>query len=197
MHYYKDLREYLTTLETNGKLLRIKREINKDTELHPFARLQFRGLPEAERKAFLFENLMDSRGRTYTSPVAICTLAGSTDIYALGMMCKPGEIVDKWTRAQMQPLQPTLISEGPIHEEVHRGAGLLAHGALDEFPIPISTPGFDISPYFTSPYWVTKDPETGVRNVGTYRVQVKSPTRCGQQCDQFAAALYPDHPEGF
>ena len=33
MAYYKDLREYFKALEVNNKLVRIKREINKDTEL--------------------------------------------------------------------------------------------------------------------------------------------------------------------
>ena len=31
MAYYKDLREHLKALEEQGKLTRIKREINKDT----------------------------------------------------------------------------------------------------------------------------------------------------------------------
>jgi len=46
-------------------------------------RWQFRGLPEAQRKAFLFENVRDSRGRTYAMPVVVGALAGSEDIYAL------------------------------------------------------------------------------------------------------------------
>ena len=71
MAYYKDLREHLRALEDRGKLVRIKREINKDTQLHPLVRLQFRGLPEKERKAFLFENPVDSRGRKYHSDVAV------------------------------------------------------------------------------------------------------------------------------
>ncbi|MFH0914499.1 MAG: UbiD family decarboxylase, partial [Chloroflexota bacterium] len=49
----------------------------------------------------------------------------------------------------------------------------------DEFPVPISTPGYDPAPYFTASCWVTKDPDTGIRNVGVYRAQVKSPTRTG------------------
>ncbi|HLC26721.1 MAG TPA: UbiD family decarboxylase, partial [bacterium] len=57
MAYFKDLREYLTALEGIGKLRRIAREIDKDTELHPVVRWQFRGLPEAERFGFLFENV--------------------------------------------------------------------------------------------------------------------------------------------
>ena len=54
--YYHDFREHLGALEERGKLLRIKREINKDTELMPLVRWQFRGLDERERKAFLFES---------------------------------------------------------------------------------------------------------------------------------------------
>ena len=65
MKYYSDLREYISVLETKGKLVRIKREINKDTELHPLVRWQFRGLPEKDRKAFLFENVTDVKGKKY------------------------------------------------------------------------------------------------------------------------------------
>ena len=39
--------------------------------------------------------------------------------------------------------------------------------------------GEDPGPFFTSPYLITKDPETGVRNVGTYRMQIKGPNKTG------------------
>ena len=58
MAYYKDLREYMNALEEKGKLLRISKPINKDTQLHPLVRLQFRGLPEEERKVFYFDNII-------------------------------------------------------------------------------------------------------------------------------------------
>jgi 4-hydroxy-3-polyprenylbenzoate decarboxylase len=54
MAYYRDLQQYIKVLEQNDKLVRMKQEINKDTELHPLVRWQFRGLEEAQRKAFLF-----------------------------------------------------------------------------------------------------------------------------------------------
>ena len=41
--YYKDFREHLNALEKRGKLVRISRDINKDTELMPLVRWQFRG----------------------------------------------------------------------------------------------------------------------------------------------------------
>ena len=79
MAYYRDVREYLKALEDHGKLVRIGRPINKDTEMHPLVRLQYRGLPEEERKAFLFENVVDVNGRKYEMPVAIACYAGTTD----------------------------------------------------------------------------------------------------------------------
>ena len=63
--YYRDLREHLTVLEELGKLVRVKREINKDTELMPLVRWQFRGLDECQRKAFIFENVVDAKGKKY------------------------------------------------------------------------------------------------------------------------------------
>lgn len=68
MAYYKDVREYLQALENNDKLVRIKQPINKDTELDPLVRLQYRGLSEADRRAFLFEKVVDLKGRSPISP---------------------------------------------------------------------------------------------------------------------------------
>lgn len=179
MGYYKDMRDHLEALEKRGKLIRIDTEINKDTEMHPLMRLQFRGLREEERKAFLFEKVTDNRGRKYDIPVACCMLGASKEIYGIGLMCGPEDIAVKWTQAQLNPIKPVLVQSGPVQEVIHLGAGLMDHGALDEFPIPISTPGYDPAPFMTSPYLVTRDPDTGVSNIGTYRVHIKSPTRCG------------------
>ncbi len=179
MAYYKDLREFVSALETNHRLVRIKREINKDTEAIPLVRCQFRGLPEEDRKAFLFENVVDVRGKIYNIPLLVASHAASKQVYALGMKCEPEEINDKWMHAQLCPIEPTLVRTGPVQDEVHAGDNLLEHGGLEEFPIPISTPGFDNAPYITSACWVTKDPDTGIRNVGTYRAMVKSKSRTG------------------
>jgi len=40
---YEDLREFIAVLEEHGKLFRVKRPINKDTELHPLVRGQYSG----------------------------------------------------------------------------------------------------------------------------------------------------------
>ncbi len=179
MAYYRDLREQLEALDRAGLLVRIDELINKDTELMPLVRWQFRGLPEEERRAFLFTNVTDVKGRKYDIPVAVGCLAASRAIYALGLQCKPEEIVERWTKAEANPIPPVIVERGPVHEEIHVNSSLTEKGGLGEFPIPISTPGFDCAPYTTASHWFTKDPETGKINIGNYRGQVKSPTRTG------------------
>jgi UbiD family decarboxylase len=184
MDYYKDLRGYIKALEKSRNLVRVGREINKDTELMPLVRWQYRGLPEEGRKAFLFENVSDAKGRKYKIPVITACYAGTRKIYALGMNCAPDKIMETWSAAQDRPIEPLLVQKGPVHEEVHAGKKLLEHGGLGEFPVPISTPGFDNGPYLTAPFWISRDPETGVPNIGTYRTMIKSPTRVGIFCQQ-------------
>jgi UbiD family decarboxylase len=177
--YYRDFRAHLKALEERGKLYRVTREINKDTELMPLVRWQFRGLEEPERKAFLFENVTDSKGRRYTMPVTVGTLAATTEIYAIGMMCRPDQIHERWARAQLNPMAPVTVTAAPAQEVIWQGADLLAGHGLDMIPVPISTPGFDNAPYLTSANWITKDIDTGIYNIGNYRSQIKSPNRAG------------------
>ena len=177
---YPDLRTFIQRLDDEGLLLRVRRQINKDTELHPLVRWQYRGLKEPARKAFLFENVADSNGRSYPGrSVLVGGLSGSQAIYCLGLQCSPEEIPDRWSYAMDNPIAPVIVPTGPVHEEIHEGADLLEHGGFNEFPVPISTPGFDNGAYLTAGTWITKDPETGERNMGIYRGLVKGDDRSG------------------
>ncbi|MBI4295564.1 MAG: UbiD family decarboxylase [Chloroflexi bacterium] len=182
MAYYKDLREHIRALEEHNKLVRIKRQVNKDTELMPIVRWQFRGLPETERKAFLFENIIDANGNKYDIPVLVASHAASRDVYAIALKCKPDEIAQKLDDGRRRPIEPRIVDSGPAQEVVHIGDKLLEHGGLTEFPVPISTPGFDNAPYLSAANWISKDPDTGKRNVGNYRGMIKSNTRSGIMC---------------
>jgi UbiD family decarboxylase len=178
--YYADLREYLDVLEERGKLLRIRRPINKDTELNPLVRLQFRGLPESQRRAFFFEKIVDSAGRQFDMPLVVGCMAGTREIYALGMqVADPGQINQRWVEAQRNPVPPVRVESGPVHEHVYTGADLERIGGIGILPVPISTPGFDNAPYTSASHWVSRDPETGIYNLGNYRGQIKAPLRIG------------------
>jgi len=176
-----DFQSHLTLLESKGLLIRIDRPINKDTELHPLVRCQFLGgIPEEERRAFLFTNVVDSNGRRYDIPVVVGALAASPKIYAVGMGCAVEEIGDSWMRAIANPIAPILVNSAPCQEIVIRGDDLRRPGGgLANLPVPISTPGFDSAPYLTATLCITRDPETGIRNMGTYRGALKATDRLG------------------
>jgi 4-hydroxy-3-polyprenylbenzoate decarboxylase len=178
---YADLHEHLAALKKAGLLITVERPINKDTEMHPLVRWQFRGgIAERDRKAFLFTNVIDSKGRRYDIPVVVGALAASREIYRLGMGCDLEKINETWSRALANPVEPRVVKDAPCQEIVIEGNELDKPGrGLDSLPIPISTPGWDIAPFTTLSQYITKDPDNGIQNMGIYRGQVKAPRRLG------------------
>jgi 4-hydroxy-3-polyprenylbenzoate decarboxylase len=66
---------------------------------------------------------------------------------------------------RLSDLMPKTVKDAPCQEVVAE------KGGLDELPILKTWPD-DGGPFITLPLVFTKDPETGMRNVGTYRMQV-------------------------
>ena len=63
-----------------------------------------------------------------------------------------------------------MVENAPCQEIVSRATRSRGRGhGLESLPIPISTPGFDAAPYLTATCVITRDPDTGVQNMGTYR----------------------------
>jgi 4-hydroxy-3-polyprenylbenzoate decarboxylase len=176
---YRDLQEHMQALDAAGLLVTVDREIDKDRHMHALVRWQFRGgIPEAERKAFLFTNIVDAKGRKFDMPVLIGGLAANPAIYCIGMGVPREEIGPVWDRAIGNPIPPRVVETAPCHEVVVKGDTLTGEGnGMDALPIPISTPGFDAAPYLTMTCCITRDPETGTQNMGTYRAGLKAPDR--------------------
>ena len=176
---YADLQEHVAALDAAGLLHRIDAPVNKDTEMHALVRWQYRGgIPESGRKAFLFTNVTDSNGRHYDMPVIVGALAGSREIYRIGLGVARDQIGAIWQKALENPIPPVVVTNAPCQEVVIEGDDLIGVGkGLDALPVPISTPGFDSAPYITAGNFVTRDPENGIQNLGTYRAGLKSPNR--------------------
>ncbi len=176
---YPDLHEHLQELDRQGLLLTIDRPIDKDAEMHPLVRWQYvGGIAEHERKAFLFTNVVDGLGRKYKFPVVVGAFAGNRAIYGVGMRAPIEEIQARWDHAIAHPVAPRIVENAPCQEVVIEGAGLQGDGnGLDSLPIPVSTPGFDSAPTLTATNVITKDPETGIQNQGTYRAALKATDR--------------------
>ena len=176
---YRDLHDHLDALRGAGLLVEVDRPIDKDSQLHPLVRWQFvGGIDEPQRKAFLFTNIVDGLGRKYDMPVVVGAIAANREIYSIGMQAPVDQIQAKWDHAIANPIAPRVVTEAPCHEVIHEGRDLIGEGkGLDMLPIPVSTPGFDSAPTLTATNVVTRDPVTGVQNMGTYRAALKASDR--------------------
>ena len=177
---FKDLREYIRFLESKGDLRRISTPVSHELEITEIADRVIRsGGP-----ALLFENVTG-----YDCPVLI-NLYGSHQrtAWALGvesmddLVCRiegllnlmhgpPKGLMNKLrTLGQVVQLgsnQPKTVNNAPCQEVVIQGDDV----DLYKFPVLKSWP-LDGGPFVTLPLVITRDPETGVQNYGTYRMQV-------------------------
>ena len=174
--YYTDLRNFLEALDQRGKLYRWSRPVDKDSELMPLMRLQYRGRADEARQAFLFENVTDAKAGRYDMKVLTGMYGSSRSIIGLGMGCEdPQGIYEKWRHAVTRPIAPVVVERGKVQEEVHTGAELEKIG-LTMLPAPVEEPGFSGAIRVTGPF-ITKDAETGMRNVGMYSGHFYGPDR--------------------
>ena len=98
---YPDLHDHLGQLEREGLLIRVKEPVDKDQEMHPLVRWQFRGgIKEKDRKAFLFEQPVDAKGKQYDIPVAIGILAANRRIYGIGLGTDPTKVNQLWAAGE-------------------------------------------------------------------------------------------------
>jgi len=167
---YRDLRDYLRALETRGRLHRIKQEVDPAWEVAAVMRRVFQRIPPARRPAVLFE-----RVRGHDMPVVAGALGASPEVYALALETTVDRIADVWAHAQANPVPPVLVASGPVKETILTGDRVDA----TRLPLCVWTRGQDPAPYVTGPCVISRDPETGERNMGTYRMMLKGPRRFG------------------
>ena len=105
--------------------------------MHPLVRWQFRGgIEEKDRKAFLFNNIVDSKGRQYDIPVAVGAIATNPEIYRIGMnVARIEDIGPAWEHAIANPVAPRVVEHAPCQEVVITGKDLEGPGrGLESLP---------------------------------------------------------------
>ena len=167
---YSNLQEYLARLEEAGKLHHIQCRVDPAWEVSAVTRHMFERYSWAERTALCFDQVGKSE-----FPLVVGVVGGSPSIYAMALSTTVDQISAVWEKAQREPLEPELVKTGLCKEVISQGADL----DIGILPQAIWTPSRDPGPYITAPLIITKEPETGSRNIGTYRLQVKGPRRLG------------------
>lgn len=167
---YEDLRDYLEELEKRGKLKHVKSQVDITWEVACIARWVFQTVPEKERYGLMFDH-----PKGFTIPIVTGVFGASREIYAIALGTTVENISRKWCEALEKPIPRVEVKTGPVQEVVIEGEDV----DLSKIPVPTWTPGKDSGPYLTAPLVITKDPDTGFQNMGTYRVQIQTRNRTG------------------
>ena len=175
---FNDLSEFIAVLDKERELCRVTESVSPDLEIAAVTDRVSKS--PGGGPALLFE-----QPAGYDIPVAInlfgslkrmCLALGvetldelAREIEELTSPKMPAGLVDALKMlpavGRLRDLVPKTVREAPC-QEVVRG-----DGTLDDLPILKCWPE-DGGRYITFPLVFTKDPETGIRNVGTYRMQV-------------------------
>ena len=178
---YKDLRAFLKKLEELGELAKISTLANPYLEISEITNRVSKG-PTDKNKALLFENIQG-----YQIPVLINTLGSYKRMniaFGVNSFKEIAERIEKFLdkkipdnllgKLGMIPklleaasFPPKIVNNGSCQDVVITNPN---EPMLDKLPIITAWPS-DAAPFITMTVVVTKDPKTGIRNVGMYRLQ--------------------------
>jgi 4-hydroxy-3-polyprenylbenzoate decarboxylase len=169
-----DLRSWIDLLEREGELIEVEAEVDPYLEITEITdRVVKRGGP-----ALLFRNVKGSERplliNQFGTERRMCLAFGEPSLDAVARkleevveMQPPQGLVEKvkglGKLKRLADSLPKTVSRGVCQE-------LVLEPDLDDLPIQHCWPG-DPAPFITLPAVITRDPRTGVRNVGMYRMQ--------------------------
>jgi len=172
-----DLREWIALLEREGELVRVRAEVDPDLEITEITDR----VVKSRGPALLFENVKGSRLplliNQFGTERRMCLAFGverlddvAAKLDEVLELSPPQGLMEKvrklGTLKSIADSAPKSVSKGPCQEIVLEGDAV----DLDALPIMRCWP-HDPAPFITLPAVVTQDRETGVRNVGMYRMQ--------------------------
>ena len=177
---FADLREFIAHLDKHGRLRRVAAPVSRDLEIAAITDRVSKG-PADRNVALLFENV-----EGFSVPVLINAFGAQDRMAAaLGVdrlddlsarvakvleLKMPGSFFDKLRKLgdlfDLAKAAPKRVGSAPCQEVVETDRASLA-----TLPILRCWPG-DAGRYITLPLVFTRDPGSGARNVGMYRLQV-------------------------
>jgi 4-hydroxy-3-polyprenylbenzoate decarboxylase len=203
---YNDLREWIAALESAGELKRIRAEVDPVLEITEIADRVSKGAAKKYGRpggpALLFENVKGANGipvlinqfgseRRMQMALGVDKLDEIADrIRQLLNMKSPEGFLEKLKMlpmlADMGKFFPKVVPTGPCKEVIQK-----KDFSLLDLPVLQCWPK-DAGRFITLPCVITRDPRTGKRNVGMYRMQIYDATTAGMhwQRQKVAAEHY-------
>ena len=162
---FRDLRDFLKTLDEMGEL-KVVKNADWNLELGAISELVARG----HGPALLFDEIRDYPPGYRVAALLLNTVRRSCISLGMPPDLHPLEAIKRWRKrmSEMKPLPPVEVESGPILENRLTED----HVDLTKLPAP-KWHEQDGGRYLgTGSSVITKDPESGYINVGTYRMQI-------------------------
>ena len=175
---FDSLYEYIDTLESIGKLHRVKTEVDTNLEI---AEIMRRMMYSGNSPAILFENVkgydIPVLGNAFGTMDLLKTALNLSDFREIGKRITdltklkiPSNLFDKLKMlprlSELGEYAPKYVESGAVTEIIEKEkANLYSLPILKSFPD-------DAGKFITFGLTITKHPETGIRNIGVYRIQI-------------------------
>jgi 2,5-furandicarboxylate decarboxylase 1 len=165
----KTMRTWIEDLDAAGELIRIDKPVDPVTQMGSL-------LYQSREKALLFENLPHGWRSLGQAPAnvrhAALAFGATEDTVVPTVAARMGKLI-----------KPVMVDESDAPVKAKR----FRRGEFDLTHLPVHKAGIkDAGPVIGSGLVVSKDPETGERNVSFHRLQIKGPNKSG-------ILLYPRH----
>src|SRR3970040_1026614 len=158
----QDMRSWIKQLEEAGLLARITKPVDPRTQMGAL-------LWQARDRALLFENLPGFPGWR-----CLGQAPGDISLAPIAFGTELEDMVPDFVRRTEQLGITRWVKSGPVKEKILIGA------QVDVTKMPIHQAGIrDGGPYIGSGLMITKNPETGQRNISFHRLQMKAPRKFG------------------
>lgn len=155
---YRDFREFLEVLRKNGELIEVSRPVNLENEIGKALKYSY----SRKGPGLIFSNT----GKKYPLVAGIYSTRSKT---LLAFEATEENILEKFLHGLSHPIAPKIVESALCQEVVLTGNEI----DITEFPIPTYSPK-DGGPFLTAGITVSKDPITGVPDIGHYRYQLNA-----------------------
>src|ERR1044071_1012913 len=165
----QDMRTWIAQLENAGLLARIKKSVDPRTQMGAL-------LWQARDRALFFENLAGFPGWR-----CLGQAPGDVALAPVAFECDRDGMIPEFVRRTERLGTTRIVKTGPVKEKIMIG------DEVDITKMPIHQAGVrDGGPFIGSGLMITKNPETGRRNLSFHRLQMKDAKKTG-------ILLYPRH----
>ena len=176
---YESLTEYVQALDKAGQLAHVNVKVNPDLEM---AEIMRRLMYKGNQPAVLFENVQGSSmpvlGNAFGTMKRLQLALETTDFTEIGKrvtdltrMKMPAGVLDKLKMlpklSEIADYGPKYVESGPVTEIFESED----KASFNSMPILKSFSG-DAGRFITFGLTVTKHPDTSIRNMGVYRIQI-------------------------